>query len=394
MSIFLNQSSIIFNVNISFSDFFCAIVLIILVIKKRLLLPIIPTIYFLVISASVLFTSAFIVPVKFFYNPDFEKIFVDYIKLLVIFAYFIIGYSLSNLKLNETIVKWYSKIALLIGVLGIFVMIFDIRSFHNILFLSRTRYRGLMNDPNYFSIIQISALVYFVRLEDMKKVYRFCSIFVITLSIILSGSKTGMITLIGYLALRMLQSLFSLKRKVIIIIFHISLIILIALLMLYTSNVINDLLKYLSNIIPAFKRIQSIFVDFDFAITGNGSGRKIAWETALKIINLSPIVGIGIGTYLGISKKIFGVNVIAHNTYLQLFSEWGLFLSIPLLLYIFITVAKATINKKTNRKINIVLRDIIIVFLIGSLAVSLNNARMFWLFLGMLVFNVRYLNKS
>ncbi|MDI3545796.1 MAG: hypothetical protein PWP68_1213 [Rikenellaceae bacterium] len=34
-----------------------------------------------------------------------------------------------------------------------------------------------------------------------------------------------------------------------------------------------------------------------------------------------------------------------------------------------------------------ILRDIIIVFLIGSMAISLNNARMFWFFFGALVFN-------
>ncbi|MGE8078371.1 O-antigen ligase family protein [Peribacillus loiseleuriae] len=386
MAIFLNQSNILFGVNISYADFFCMVVLLTLVHKNSLLFPFAPTVFFLILSAFLLSSSIYYVPIKFLYYPEQTNIMVNYIKLLLTFLYFIIGYTLNNEILIEKTIKWYSLFSLLIGVVGIVFIIFNIK-LSETMFLDY-RFKGLMNDPNYFSIIQISALVYFSRVKNIKFINRRVAILLIFISIIASGSKTGLITLFCYIFFRVLESIIKQKKNARYFIMCIPIIFLMIFLKINFSGSLQGIIEHISSIIPTFSRLQFLFTDFNAAIFENGSGRNTTWEVAVEIIKISPIMGVGIGTYSGIAQKVFGTDSIAHNTYLQLFAEWGILFSIILFIYIFYIIGRVTLDRKLNREINLILRDILIVFLIGSFAISLNNARMVWFFLGIIAFNI------
>lgn len=388
MAIFLNQSSVKFGVNISIADFLCVIIFILLLLKDKLILPFIPMMFFLFVSITGIITSAFIVPNKFLYNPVTYKIFIDYIKMVVVFIYFNIGYSVSNLKLIEKSLKWYSVFALLIGIIGIIFTVFKINIFSQYLFIG-ARFRGLMNDPNYFAIIQVSAFVYFSRAKEFKIFYKRLILLLLFMSILVSGSKTGIITMICYIFIRILEYLLKPKKKTSTFIIQSLLIVLLIIIVLISPNIINSLMDYTTSIIPTFARIRYLFTDFNSAISASGSVRDSTWKAAIEVIKASPIIGVGIGTYSGIASKISGIGAMAHNTYLQLFSEWGILLSTMFFIYIFSIIGKVSCNEGFKSEINLMLRDIVIVFLIGSLAVSLNNARMFWVFLGALTFNIR-----
>ena len=80
---------------------------------------------------------------------------------------------------------------------------------------------------------------------------------------------------------------------------------------------------------------------------------------------------------------------LAHKTFLQLAAEWGIPLTVALFTFISIILIKSNTVNESNTEISIVLRDIIILLLVGSMAISLNNARVLWLFLGALVFLIR-----
>jgi len=390
MAIFLNQSEVLFGVNLSFSDFFCIIILIILIIKGKLSVPLTPTLYFLLVSIVVLFTSVFYVPNILQYNTQIVSILKNYIKLIAIFIYFIVGYSISKLNLIDKVLKWYSVFALIIGIIGVIFTILNIQILRNILFFGNIRLRGLMNDPNYFSVVQTTALSYFVRTKKLKIKYKYLSIFILILSVIASGSKTGFVTLFCYFGLLMLENVSKINWKwSIITIFVITVILLFLLYPSLVLNMIDDKLYTLESVIPAFNRIEPLLKgDINEAIFEGGSNRNLAWLTALQIIKLSPILGIGIGTYSNVAKWISGSNVIAHNTYLQLFSEWGMLLATIFFVYIIYILSKVLWSKKKKIETNVILKDTIIILLIASLAISLNNARMFWLFFGSLVFNV------
>ena len=136
--------------------------------------------------------------------------------------------------------------------------------------------------------------------------------------------------------------------------------------------------------------MQCSLCDFSGAISENGSGRDITWKVAIQVIQLSPVTGIGIGTYSHIAYQMFHSNNIAHNTFLQLSAEWGIPLAFMLFIYMFFTIGKATnFSISNDSEMNLILRDIIIILLIGSMAISLNNARVLWLILGALVFSLK-----
>ena len=69
-----------------------------------------------------------------------------------------------------------------------------------------------------------------------------------------------------------------------------------------------------------------MFGDFQLGLQSRGSNRLAAWSIRVGVISLSPTVGIGVGTYVQVSR-IVGGRVLAHNTFLQLVSEWGVVLT-------------------------------------------------------------------
>lgn len=46
MAILLHQSQVLFGINISFSDIFCFVLFFIMMIKKEVIIPVVPTIFF------------------------------------------------------------------------------------------------------------------------------------------------------------------------------------------------------------------------------------------------------------------------------------------------------------------------------------------------------------
>lgn len=397
MALFLNQSSIISGVNFSLADFFCVISLILLLSRNQIRFPLIPTIFFMILSASVLFVSIFYISGRFSYYVEASKVLTEYIKLLLVYIYFVVGYSMGHRNLSERIIKWYSIGGALIGTLGILSAVLNISSLSELMFYGGFRFKGLMNDPNYFSIIQTSAIVYFSRNRNIKKSLKITTLIVIGISVILTGSKTGVITLLCYLIFRVFEYLLSTKKKrniftlqVVLLTLSISFFILFIYL-----GVFKSLINYADDKVPSFARVKYIFTNIDSAVSMNGSGRSAAWTGGVEMIKMSPLIGIGIGTYSGLAEKYYGIKTIAHNTYLQLFSEWGSILAAIFFAYVFFLLGKASLeSKKTHDEMHVLLRDIIMIFLIGSFAISLNNARTFWLFLGAILCLEKHIFKS
>lgn len=385
LAIFLNHSYIMFGINTSFADFFCLMAL--LLIINKIVIPIKYLLFFLLLSLSVLFTSTFFVPMLFSFDPGMNQVISSYLKLVAVFLYFILGFNIAKLGFIDKILKWYSVFGLLCAIIGIIWSILKINFLSEILFFDGTRYRGFMNDPNYFSIIQITSLAYLSR--TVKTKYKFIIWTVFMLSVVVTGSKTGMITLIVYSCIRFIEYLVKMKKNI----FMVSLIIIMLFIIfpLIISN-IHIIFHKLSIAFPSFSRIESIFIDFSSAISENGSSRDHSWKNAIYLILISPILGIGVGTYSGLAESFFGDPTIAHNTYLQLAVEWGVPLSFIFFIYTFSILGISYIKYRGNKIC--ILSDIIIILLIGSLAISLNNARMFWLYFGALVYSIYFKKKN
>ncbi|WML59306.1 O-antigen ligase family protein [Neobacillus sp. PS2-9] len=384
MAILLHQSQVIFGVNISFADLFCVLIFIVFILNKQLLIPVTPVIYFLVVSIVVLLTSIFYIPSQFMYTPNPMEIVSDYAKLAAILVYFIFGYNLSRNDHMVDILKWYSFFGMLIGGIGLVFTVLNIHT--DILFYGGVRYKGLMIDPNYFSILQVTSLVYITRVKSIKMKYKYAAVLITALAVLISGSKTGILTFSSYVMLRVIEYLLTYKKKAFSVVVQLFTIGLIILAIPIVFSFLQNLVSFLSTTVPSFARIEPLFTDFNGALSENGSGRNITWKVALQIIQLSPVIGVGIGTYTTIAVEMFHQSDISHNTFLQLSAEWGIPLAFTFFAYVFFIIGKAsTVSDSPDFENNLIFRDIIIILLIGSMAISLNNARILWLVFGALV---------
>lgn len=391
IGIFLQQSHLLYGVNFSLADFFCFIMFVYMVINNKLQIPLSSLLFFSVLSFIVLFAAVYYIPANFNIVPDPLGTFTSYLKLFAVFIFFIVGYNLSDLNLIDKVVKWYAFSGLFIGVIGVLFTVLNINAFSGIIFdSSGIRFKGLMNDPNYFAILQITALVYFTRSKKINNIFKLFATILISFAILISGSKTGFITLICYLLFRILECLFQTsmikKTNLIKLTLSVALLILIVPILI---NIVDLSAGYLIEKVPSLDRVQVLITDFNSAISNSGSDRTTTWNTAIELIKLSPILGIGVGTYIDLGTKLFGVGTIAHNTYLQLLVEWGIPLTVTFFTFVFYLIVKSTFSRSKRTEINLILRDMIIILLIGSLAISLNNARIFWLCLGALLFNIK-----
>lgn len=388
MGLFFNQSSIMFGFNISLSDFFLIPVFSYFLFSGRLRIKLRYLSFFLALSFVGFFAAVFFLPSITPFNASLNAVLSGYIKLLASFLYFLVGFSIFEKGWSEAIVRSYSIGAFIIGFLGLLVT-FSGTGFLRAQFLyGNVRLRGLMNDPNYFSVIQVSALVFFLRFRGMRKIVRFLVSLTLIMSIIASGSKTGLLTLAIYSVFFLFEKAYRTRRKVFLLTV-ICLAVLFALLAYAVLvDTLPDILDSLSSIFPAFSRVKLLFTDFSSALVEGGSGRNTAWYMAASIIQLFPVFGIGFGTYSKVSSTLFGTRVIAHNTFFQIFAEWGIPLAVCFFVFVMFQIIKASQDKRKNDYVVIVARDIVIVLLIGSLGISLNNARMFWFFLGLLASSV------
>ncbi|MGM0901296.1 MAG: O-antigen ligase family protein [Bacillota bacterium] len=388
MGLFLNQSNVIFGVNISFADIFAVLLLLFLLLYYPMELPVSPLLFFIVVSISVLATSVFYVPNIYEVVVKPIQIYSNYVKLIAVFTFLILGYNLAKLNIIKKVLKWFSIFGVIIGSVGISLFILKVNIFSDLLFYAGIRYRGLMNDPNYFSILQIIAIVYFSRTKNLNFKYRTLAIIVLLIGVIISGSKTGIIVAGCYGAFRLFEYTLVIRKSKKSIIASVLVTIIFILMTPFFLKGFQGSLDTIQSYIPSFSRVQTLFTDFSGAISESGSGRNNAWATAIELIKLSPLIGVGLGNYTLLSSTLYGVGAIAHNTYLQLMVEWGLPLAVTFFVLIFIMLIKVSLTNNRNNENLSILRDSLIILLMGSFAISLNNARIFWLILGALIFYI------
>lgn len=381
LAVSLHQAGYILGFNMSIADILIPLLLIYLVMQKNFVIPINSIIFFSILITITTFTTFFITPYMFKVIPNFINYAKELIKLIVSLLYLLIGYNMFlNRSMFHKFIKTYSWVGVIIGTIGIIFTIFNVAIFRDYLFFAGIRFDGLMEDPNYYSILILTSVPYFIENQNISVSIKATVISVIFISILISGSKTGTIVFIVFLLFRTTYTYLFNKLNLKKVMFLIILVLLIP----FMLSVLVNSLEYLSTTIPIINRVLTVFVDFENALSDGGSSRSSVYLTSLEIIKRSPLVGIGVGTYSDIATIISGKGAIAHNTYLQLISEWGLIMSLAIFGYLFNLLY--LINKKQNNKNeNRILLFVMLILLLGSLAISLNNARIFWIVYGAII---------
>lgn len=381
LSVLMHQSMRTPIGNLSSADLVLIVLIIYVFLNKKFLINkwhlLIIQLFFL----HIILTSAFISPVRFNVQVSSMSFIAEIIKLILLFLYFFTGSFIAKGEYIDKMLKVYSNTAVIIGLIGIILSFISFSALNSFMFKYGTRLNGFINDPNYFAILQVSALSYHFK-KNMGKT-KIPSVIIIILSIVLSGSKTGILVFAVYLFIFYIEKFMSNVQNISAkkMLRNIMLIMLFTYGINLIVNNLYEIMFWLTSHFPVTSRLTTLFTDTESAISGGGSGRDIAWKTGIKIIEMAPILGVGVDNYLNIASKNFGTAVLAHNTYIQLAAEWGLPITLLFFGSILLLVVKIGINRYTSITLGI-LKDILIVFLIGSLGISLNNARFFWIILG------------
>ena len=207
IGIALSKSSVVFGVNFSLADFLVVFVVMYLLLEHMLIVPVKPLLFFMLVSVVVLFSSTFFVPRRFPVNPEFSAIVKDYIKLVAVFLYYVVGYSLASMGRADEVLRWFSRGGVAVGFVALLSPILGSRiafMYHG----NSARFQGLMSDPNYFSVLQGCVVAYFLR-RSKKDWKTYVSVFIVLVSILMSGSKTGVVTIGVYFLMLFAKRIFQ-----------------------------------------------------------------------------------------------------------------------------------------------------------------------------------------
>lgn len=381
----LNQSDVLFGMNISLADFFIVLFIGALINYNLFHISSTHILVFLLFSVVIFINAVFVIPNLYQIPVYAGAVLTDYIKVVVSFLYFLVGYLIAKNGLSQTLFKWFAIAAVILGCLGIIFSLVPIPQMVDLLFYEQVRLKGLMNDPNYFSAIQCAAIAILLRYKPLPSLFKIGSISILILSIFSSGSKTGFLTLGCLLVFWMFNTFLEGKIEVRKLIFNLICLFVVFFFLPNIQAILSSFLEMISDKFPVFSRVELLLTDFDQAVTANGSGREEQWVIAVDLIQEFPLLGVGnTANYLTVVQGMSPMGNLAHNTYLQMAGEWGIPITLFMMYYI-TRVFFISVSKGKNKQVHLTTKEMLVAFLVSSLSLSFNNSRIFWLLLGMAV---------
>ncbi|MCI3030017.1 O-antigen ligase family protein [Desemzia sp. C1] len=381
----LNQSDVLFGMNISLADFFIVLFIGALINYNLFHVSSTHILVFLLFSVVIFINAVFVIPNLYQIPVYAGAVLTDYIKVVVSFLYFLVGYLIAKNGLSQKLFKWFAIAAVILGCLGIIFSLVPIPQMVDLLFYEQVRLKGLMNDPNYFSVIQCAAIAILLRYKPLPSLFKIGSISILILSIFSSGSKTGFLTLGCLLVFWMFNTFLEGKIEVRKLIFNLICLFVVFFFLPNIQAILSSSLEMISDKFPVFSRVELLLTDFDQAVTANGSGREEQWVIAMDLIQEFPLLGVGnTANYLTVVQGMSPMGNLAHNTYLQMAGEWGIPITLFMMYYI-TRVFFISVSKGKNKQVHLTTKEMLVAFLVSSLSLSFNNSRIFWLLLGMAV---------
>ncbi|WP_315107634.1 O-antigen ligase family protein [uncultured Microbacterium sp.] len=389
LGLFLNHSTVVEGVNVSIADALLVILVFALAAQRRLIIPPFVIMFFLAVLAISGVTATVLTPVLFGVDAG-PAVISDILKMLVSFGYLICGIGVAMAGIHMSVLRWFAIGASAVALLGIVIEVVGIPALRATMYYGGARYRGFMVDPNYWAVLACAAIAFLARDTKMRLAIRLPMILSLIVSVLLSASKTGLITMSVLLAVLAIDSARKSRLRVEIALIFVGVGIVVTAAWGTIAQAVNGLVDQYVEAFPQLQRVSLLIEDPIGAISEGGSGRADTWASGLTMVERSPFLGVGIGSYRAVNGSLFGETTVAHNTYLQLAAEWGLPLAILFLGWMVVLLVRATNITGDDVVANdgLVVRNMVIAFLIGSFSLSLNNARMFWLFVGVLIYLV------
>lgn len=380
----LNHSSVILGFNLSLADPIAALLALAFIAARRMWIPPAPLLFFLLLSVHQIAVALFLAPRWTQAALAYSTIFNDYLKLGAAFLCLLLGMQIIRVGHTRLLLRAYITGSVAVSSIAVASIALPALTSIGDLFYGGFRFQGFTNDPNYFAVMTVAALAALWYDSGIRSELRVAASVILIGGVLLSASKTGAIALALLVIWRILgfhaaEGGASRSRRLVIPVAVLGAAS-IALLLMPSSGVSSTLAEIMART-PALERLAPLLTDFDSAIGDGGSERGGAWAVAVAIILFSPFLGVGVGTYLAVAEEISGNEVLAHNTYLQIAAEWGLVFAIAL----FVVIARYTLlrpSSASQRAVWAISSSALMVLLVGSLGLSLNNSRLFWVLFG------------
>lgn len=383
LAIFIQQSFVIGGINISIADFIILILFAYILINHSKIIEV----NFILIFILILYIYRILMTVILGVFDDIliinlKEILATSIKFAFVVIYLLIGSIILKLSNSRTIfLKSYVISSAMIGILCVFRSVFKTPLLMRLLFFDELRSKGLMNDPNYFAMTQIISLILVFKLTH-RFFYRLVLSLIILLSIFTTGSKTASIIILllimGYCAIKLFN------RNVVSIVSVLSVFSILLLGAFYMINFGNWHI-YDVDLGGSFNRMTSIFKEGTASINESGSDRSLVWLNAISLIKYT--FGLGLFDYVHVGTYLNGVSLVAHNTYLQIFAEWGIVFGLVFIFYL-IYLLFSLIKFNENGR-NIVWIAILLILMVYFMTVSFNNSRYVAFVIGILIYLVQ-----
>lgn len=194
----LSFSKIILGMNVSISDAIILLVLLYLLSQHRL--------FFIKVELLMLYVIIYKLAVSLFIIPNILNVnsisASSIIKLVIVFLYFFISICFEKGEIL-LVLKGFVYFNVIIGIIGILITFLNLESVFPFL-IGSERYIGLMNDPNYYSLIQVLSLA-IVSSQSHEFWHSRILIFVLIVSALLSGSKTSLLVLLIFLIFALIK---------------------------------------------------------------------------------------------------------------------------------------------------------------------------------------------
>lgn len=379
----LNQAEVVFGANLSFADIFLVLLLVYSLIKGRLWIPMMPFVFYLILFGWMSMASIFVVQPPISDGTITLRVFIGLLKLTICFLFCVVAMNVARRGLGWTMFRGFYSGAVLVSMFSIPQIIGHGSLVPSIFYKVGSRFSGLTDDPNYFAVMAACALALVWSDSRVAIGTRFLISIPLASGILASGSKTGLLTLlvvIGWLVVGIGRYDRSQNGALL----QIATTILVAVVLILTVVFFDSLLEAvntLSKQVPALERISTLLTDFDSAVSQDGSSRNSAWQTGIQVVAFHPLIGVGSGTYDLVGQYLNGYGSLAHNTYIQIAAEWGLLLSCLFFVWVCIGFFGPTARAHVSSFQTASTRALI-ALAVGSMGVSLNNARLLWVIIG------------
>lgn len=376
LSFSIHQTMIIAGVNMSIFDIFLFIVIFRMYLIDKWAININHLLFLFIMLFVYLFNGCLIIPFLTGIDVDFINMFGEISKICLLFFCFQFGIYLDKqLKINSFI-AYFSYSAVFITLFSLIITITGIEPFYSLLYQTIGRLNGFIIDPNYFAIMELSAIPYFIN-NNIGLYKKILCMLLLILGITLSGSKTGFISLVIYFIYKIVKFLLdkniNFNKK---IVFGV----IISFIIIGFITYFDKLIYYLNLYFPISSRVTNLLLDFKGSLNESGSSRIGAWISAIQLLFRFPILGVGKGNNTVLSKMYYSNSNVAHNTYIQILVDWGIPLTLIVLVYF---IYKYEIVKRIDSDPSFIYKkEILLIFLLGSFGISFDNSRMLWLIIG------------